>query len=248
MNCSEVAGEIMKALLIDSSNSACSVCITTDRVVIGHNYAPMERGHASVIVPMIQSTMTEAKTRFDELCFVAVTNGPGSFTGLRISLAAAKAIALSNNIPLYSVSCFDAIAGRVTANTTLSKTDLLLIAIESKRKELYLECLNKGGVKIIESQSLSAPDIITQLARLYQPGETVRIAGDAGSSLVKEIEKLIKPNGKSFTEDFRGVDALDITNTENFWKLFKYSENRDYSHQVNLQYLRKPDISIPKKQ
>ena len=93
MNCSEVAGEMMKALLIDSSNSACSVCITTDRVVIGHNYAHMERGHASVIVPMIKSTMTEAKTRFDELCFVAVTNGPGSFTGLRVSLAAAKAIA-----------------------------------------------------------------------------------------------------------------------------------------------------------
>ena len=113
-----------KALLIDSSNSACSVCITTDRVVIGHNYAPMERGHASEIVPMIKSTMTEAKTRFDELCFVAVTNGPGSFTGLRVSLAAAKAIALSNNIPLYSVSCFDAIAGRVTA--TVSYTHLTL--------------------------------------------------------------------------------------------------------------------------
>ena len=44
------------------------------------------------------------------------------------------------------------------------------------------------------------------------------------------------------------VDALDITNTENFWKLFKYSEHHDYSHQVNLRYLRKPDISIPKKQ
>ena len=246
MNCSEVAGEMMKALLIDSSNSACSVCITTDRVVIGHNYAYMERGHASVIVPMIKSTMTEAKTRFDELCFVAVTNGPGSFTGLRVSLAAAKAIALSNNIPLYGVSCFDAIASRVTANTALSKTDLLLIAIESKRKELYLECLNKDGAKIIESQSLSVPDIITRFAKLYQPGETVRIAGDAGSSLVKEVERLIKPNGQSFTEDFKGVDALDIINTENFWKLFKYSENLDYSNQVNLQYLRKPDISIPK--
>ena len=240
MNCSEVAGEIMKALLIDSSNSACSVCITTDRVVIGHNYAPMERGHASEIVPMIKSTMTEAKTRFDELCFVAVTNGPGSFTGLRISLANSRRLLHYQIIFLcICILFFDAIAGRVTANTTLSKTDLLLIAIESKRKELYLECLNKGGVKIIESQSLSVPDIITQLARLYQPGETVRIAGDAGFSLVKEIEKLIKPNGKSFTEDFRGVDALDITNTENFWKLFEYSENRDYSHQVNLQYLRK---------
>ena len=109
----------MKAILIDSSASACSVCVTTDKVVTGHNYVSMDRGHASAIIPMIESTMKDAKTHFDELRFVAVTKGPGSFTGLRISLAAAKAIALSNNIPLFGVSCFDAIAGRVKNNRNL---------------------------------------------------------------------------------------------------------------------------------
>ena len=132
--------------------------------------------------------------------------------GLRVSLAAAKAIALSNNIPLYGVSCFDAIASRVTANTALSKTDLLLIAIESKRKELYLECLNRHGVKIIEIQSLSAPDIITQLARLYQPGQTVRIAGDAGSSLGKEIEYNLCSNNP-VSEHFNLGQQLGISGT-----------------------------------
>ena len=66
--------------MIDSSASACSVCVTTDKVVTGHNYVSMDRGHASAIVPMIESTLKGAKTLFEELRFVAVTKGPGSFT------------------------------------------------------------------------------------------------------------------------------------------------------------------------
>ena len=236
----------MKAILIDSSASACSVCVTTDKVVTGHNYVSMDRGHASAIIPMIESTMKDAKTHFDELRFVAVTKGPGSFTGLRISLAAAKAIALSNNIPLFGVSCFDAIASRVKNNRNLPVTDLLLIVIESKRKELYLECRDKSGTEIIESQALSISDIIGRFESLYQPGESVRIAGDAGGLIVEPITEIIKPSGPAFTEDFSGVDALDITTTKEYWDLFNSTANLGYSYQVDLNYLRKPDVFIPK--
>ena len=237
----------MKAILIDSSASACSVCITTDKLVIGHNYLLMDRGHASAIVPMIKSTMKDAKTRFEELRFVAVTEGPGSFTGLRISLAAAKAIALSNNIPLFGVSCFDAIASRVQNNRNLPLTDFLLIVIESKRRELYCECRDRSDNKIIESQALTISEIVGHFESLYQPGASVRIAGDAGILLVEAIGEIIKPYGPAFAEDLLGVDALDITTTNQYWDLFKSAANLGYTYQVDLNYLRKPDISIPKK-
>ncbi|MEC7148261.1 MAG: tRNA (adenosine(37)-N6)-threonylcarbamoyltransferase complex dimerization subunit type 1 TsaB [Pseudomonadota bacterium] len=237
----------MKAILIDSSASACSVCVTTDKVVTGHNYVSMDRGHASAIVPMIKSTMKDAKTHFEELRFVAVTKGPGSFTGLRVSLAAAKAIALSNNIPLFGVSCFDAIASRVQNNRNLPPTDILLIVIESKREELYVECRDKRGTKIIESQALSIPEIVGRFGGLYQPGESVRISGDAGALLVEAVGEIIKPNGPAFIEDLLGVDALDITTTKEYWDLFKSAANLGYTYQVDLNYLRKPDVSIPKK-
>tara|TARA_B100000575_G_C23023894_1_gene589616 strand:+ start:247 stop:981 length:735 start_codon:yes stop_codon:yes gene_type:complete len=237
----------MKAILIDSSCSACSVCITTNKVVTGHNYVSMDRGHASAIVPMIKSTMEEANTRFEDLRFVSVTTGPGSFTGLRVSLAAAKAIALSNNIPLFGVSCFDAIASRVQSNRNLPLADLLLIVIESKRKELYLQCRDKGGTKIIESQALTISEIVRRFESFYQPGESVRIAGDAGVLIVEAIGEIIKPNGPAFTEDLLGVDAFDITNTKDYWNLFNSTANLGYTCQVDLNYLRKPDISIPKK-
>ena len=72
----------MKAILIDSSASACSVCVTTDKVVKGHNYVSMDRGHASAIVPMIESTLKGAKTLIEELRFVAVTKDQGRLPGL----------------------------------------------------------------------------------------------------------------------------------------------------------------------
>ena len=236
----------MKAILIDSSASACSVCVTTDKVVKGHNYISMDRGHASAIVPMIESTLKGAKTLFEELRFVAVTKGPGSFTGLRVSLAAAKAIALSNNIPLFGVSCFDAIASRVQNNRNFPPTDLLLTVIESKREELYVECRDKRGTKIIESQALSISEIVGRFESLYQPGASVRIAGDAGVLIVKAIGEIIKPNGPAFTEDLLGVDAFDITTTKGYWDLFNSTANLGYTYQMDLNYLRKPDVSIPK--
>tara|TARA_Y100001968_G_scaffold268585_1_gene259042 strand:+ start:569 stop:1147 length:579 start_codon:yes stop_codon:yes gene_type:complete len=191
--------------------------------------------------------MKKANTRFEELRFVAVTTGPGSFTGLRVSLAAAKAIALSNNIPLFGVSCFDAIASRVQSNGNLPLADLLLIVIESKRKELYLECRDKDGTKIIESQALSISEIVGRFESFYQPGESVRIAGDAGVLVVEAIEEILKPNGAVFTEDLLGVDAFDITKTKNYWDLFNSTANLGYTYHVDLHYIRKPDISIPKK-
>ena len=67
-----------------------------------------------------------------------------------------------------------------------------------------------------------------------------------GSVVISKFINSIMYDGKRSTAEKILYDALDIINTENFWKLFKYSENLDYSNQVNLQYLRKPDISIPK--
>ena len=110
-----------------------------------------------------------------------------------------------------------------------------------------MECRDKRGTKIIESQALSIPEIVGRFGGLYQPGESVRISGDAGALLVEAVGEIIKPNGPAFIEDLLGVDALDITTTKEYWDLFKSAANLGYTYQVDLNYLRKPDVSIPKK-
>ena len=237
--------EIMKALIIDSSSSACSVAVTSAESVIGHSQCPMERGHDSALIPMIKDTLMLAKTDVWELKFVAVTIGPGSFTGLRISLAAAKGIALSANIPLIGISCFDAIAGRIKTDSKLPKTDLLLIALASKRKELYIECLNKNGAPVIMGQALSVPETLIKIQEIYKFNQTIRLAGDAGLILLNELRKIIKPSSLILSENFEGIDALDLTKTANFRNQLTKTDQSDYQSQTTINYVRKPDISPP---
>ena len=119
-----------------------------------------------------------------------------------------------------------------------------MIVIESKRRSCTWNAEIKG-TKIIESQALSIPEIAGRFESLYQPGESVRISGDAGALLVKAVGEIIRPNGPAFTEDLLGVDALDITTTKEYWDLLN-AANLGYTYQVDLNYLRKPDVSIPK--
>lgn len=235
----------MKALAIDSSGSACSVAVTNAGSVIGHSRLRMERGHASALVPMIKDTLILANTDIGELKFVAVTIGPGSFTGLRISLAAAKGIALSSNIPLIGISCFDAIASRIKKDCTLRETDLLIIALASKRKELYIECLNNEGTEVLREQSLCVPKILQEFQKIYKINQTIRLAGDAGPILLNELRQIVKPASLIFSRDFEGVDALDITKTNNFQHQLSKNKESSYQALITMNYIRNPNISPP---
>ena len=96
----------MPLLAFDVAGNACSAAVWSGGEVIAHVSEEMERGQAERLAPMLQSVMDAAALAFSQLQIIAVTVGPGSFTGIRIGLAMAKSLALATGRPLYGVTTF----------------------------------------------------------------------------------------------------------------------------------------------
>jgi tRNA threonylcarbamoyladenosine biosynthesis protein TsaB len=98
----------MRVLAIDTTLNACSVALIDNGAVIAMRSEPMQRGHAERIAPMAQEVM--AQTEFSTIDRIVVTTGPGSFTGVRVGLAFARAVALALEVPCVGVSTLEALA------------------------------------------------------------------------------------------------------------------------------------------
>ena len=124
----------MKILALDTAMAACSVAVldTGHPVPLATAFVAMERGHAEALAPMVRQAMQESGIGFAEIDRIAVTAGPGTFTGVRIGLAMARGLGLARGIPVIGIDTLSAIA----ANEPLSGTPLLVTA-DARNGEVY---------------------------------------------------------------------------------------------------------------
>lgn len=100
----------MCVLAIDTALNACSVALVEGDRVLKTLSEPMQRGHAERIAPMVHEAQVEAGAAFNAIGRIVVTTGPGSFTGVRVGLAFARAMALALDVPCVGVSTLEALA------------------------------------------------------------------------------------------------------------------------------------------
>jgi tRNA threonylcarbamoyladenosine biosynthesis protein TsaB len=132
---------LVKVLGLDCSGASCSAAILVGGEIRAHRFAAMERGQAEALMPMIQTVLEEAALGAAQLDLVAVTIGPGSFTGVRTGLAAARGLGLAARRPVMGVTSFAAVAEAVRAPASGRP---LVVALESKRRELFLQLVGPG--------------------------------------------------------------------------------------------------------
>ncbi len=127
----------MKLLAIDTALSACSVAIVDGDTVLAARSVVMGRGQAEALMPMVSDAMGAAGLAFAELDLLAVTIGPGSFTGLRTGIAAARGLALALGRPLVGVTTLEVLARCARADEVGGRT--ILAVIDAHRGELYAQ-------------------------------------------------------------------------------------------------------------
>jgi len=124
----------MFVLALDTNSSICAVCLWQDGVVVASAHEQMERGQDARLMPMVMAVMQQASASFDQLDRIAVTRGPGSFTGVRVCLAAARGIGIAASKPVIGINRFDIFRALHDA----PKQDLLVV-IQSKRVDLFCQ-------------------------------------------------------------------------------------------------------------
>lgn len=168
---------------IDTATVGCSAAVMQGDICLAAEGARMARGQSEALAPMMQRVMAAAGIEWSMLDGIAVSRGPGAFTGLRIGLAAARAAALAIGRPCLGVETFDVLARQTLIAAPALAADALLIAIETKRDDLYLRLYGTDGQAL--APGLAAPP--EDLPSLVAPHRRIVVAGDAAARAVAAL-------------------------------------------------------------
>jgi tRNA threonylcarbamoyl adenosine modification protein YeaZ len=168
----------MRVLAIDTALEACSAAVLdlNRGGIIASETLPMARGHAEAIMPLIARVMDLAETEFSELDRIAVTTGPGSFTGLRVGIAAARGIALASGKPAIGLSTLSGFAAQHIAEDDSTN---VVAAIDARHEHVYLQIFGTGGRTVVAPR-------ISPLREAVRAATTApaRVVGSAANLLV----------------------------------------------------------------
>jgi tRNA threonylcarbamoyladenosine biosynthesis protein TsaB len=173
-----------RILAIDTALGACSVCVCAEgkpEPLVMESIL-MTTGQAEAIMPMIQRVMSQIDGGFGSLDRVAVSIGPGSFTGLRIGISAARAIGLAAGIPVVGVSTLSAYAAPLI---NAEEPGVIAVGIDARHGSLFFQAFTSAG------RSIVLPRVITvkEAGRVVGSGP-VRIAGSGAPALAMETTTL----------------------------------------------------------
>src|SRR5689334_18582702 len=159
----------MRVLAIDTALAACAAAVLdTDHGIVASETLPMVRGHAEALIPLIARVMERSDMTFRNLGRVAVTTGPGSFTGVRVGLAAARGFGVATGVPVVGVSTLSVYAAPYLAGNGKSP---VIAAIDARHDHVFLQMFGPGGQTIVSPR----------LARL---SEAIAAASSAPACLV----------------------------------------------------------------
>jgi tRNA threonylcarbamoyladenosine biosynthesis protein TsaB len=149
----------LRILAIDTALEACAVAVLdTDRHGgLTSRSLPMMRGHAEALMPMIAAVMNAAGMEFAALDRIAVTVGPGSFTGLRVGVAAARGIALAAGKPAVGLTTLAALAAPFF---DMDDSKALLAAIDARHGQVYMQLFGPGGRALMTPRLAALDDAI----------------------------------------------------------------------------------------
>jgi tRNA threonylcarbamoyladenosine biosynthesis protein TsaB len=148
---------------IDTALGACAVAVYD--AGLGETLAvesiDMSRGHAEAIIPMVERVVRSSRVDFGDMERIVTTVGPGSFTGLRVGISAARGLGLACDKPVVGVSTLDALTAPYITDT---ETVPIVGAIDARHNNFYLQMIGAGGRKLVTPRVLSMAEALRACA------------------------------------------------------------------------------------
>jgi len=181
----------MKILGIDTSTQVASIAVMDENIVIGEFTINTKKTHSQKIMPMIENLLFNLEVDISEIDRIAVANGPGSFTGVRIGVTVAKGLAHAHNTEIVTMSTLAAMAFNY-----MDSGYIVCPIIDARRDQVYSAIYtfddNKPSVKF-EDDIVMIDDLIEKLKiEVENTSKKVVILGDCVEKFAKRIEEAIK--------------------------------------------------------
>lgn len=176
----------MKILAVDSSAKTASVAVIDGDLLLSECYVNAGLTHSRTLMPMVDNALTQADLKIEDIDAFCVNAGPGSFTGIRIGVAAIKGLALSSGKPCAGISTLEAAAYNFT-----DENCIVCVSMDARCNQVYtalFKCENGSVARLCDDKAVSIDDLCTEL--LSFEGK-IMLAGDGAEICFKAFNEKI---------------------------------------------------------
>lgn len=216
----------MKILVADTSSSVCSVGVFENDVLINKNELDNGKTHSENFMPLVEKTLNEAEMKLDDIEYLAVVVGPGSFTGIRIGVASCKAMAEIKELKVVPVYSLDSLAANDVGNG-----NVICSMIDARNNQVYCGIYDN---KINKLEEYMADDIENVLSALNKYDDIVFVGDGAVLHEAMIREKMVDKKIVFSSNNKQNAESLGII----AYKKIKNGEFTDPDSVVPV-YLRK---------
>ncbi len=206
-------------LLLETATSSCSVALTENGKIIAVKEANEQNIHASHITLFIEDLMIRTGKNYSDLNAIAVSKGPGSYTGLRIGVSTAKGLCYALDIPLLGINTIEAMAFGLLSKNDIQNSDLLIPMIDARRMEVYT-AIFQNDLKVLEPVNAK---IVDYFSFDQYDGKNLVLFGDGAG----KFKELFSAKGNIRFIDFTN-SAADLN--EIAWRKYLNNETENVAY------------------
>ncbi len=190
----------MKILSLDSSSVTASVAVTENGRILSESFVNNGLTHSQTLMPMVENTLKDSNVSIKDIDLFAITNGPGSFTGVRIGIASVKGMADALNKKCFAVSTLEAIA------EPLKTEDVIACAVMDARCNQVYSALFNLGNRLCEDKAILIPELGEELKKY---NKKIVFIGDGSVLCYEKLHEIIR-NCEITDENIRYVHGSSV--------------------------------------
>lgn len=192
----------MRILAIETSTWVASVAVTEDATLLAEQERETRGQHASVLLPMVRDVLANAGCKLDALGTIAVSVGPGSFTGLRVGLSVAKGLAYARRLPVLAVPTLEALAWAAPSGFAA-----VAAVLDARKGQVYAAVFERQGTELVPKLEERLTDIVTLVAKLPRP---CTVIGDATVTYGEFLQQRLGAEGRVLPFPEHGPKARGV--------------------------------------